>query len=193
MSGSAADTWTAGANELTPDAPRGRRKPPAPTGRATFPHCLRAEWIKIRTMRSTGFVILGTLAFCVGLASLNGTSAGGDYASMTATDRAAFDPLATSLRGYLVAQIALGLLGGLVITSEYGARTIVSTLTAVPHRARVLAAKAAVLIVVALPVGLLVSLSGFLVGQAALAGADAPHLGPSDPQALRGIWAVGSI
>ncbi|MGW3562546.1 ABC transporter permease [Streptomyces sp. NPDC000941] len=191
MSGSVADTWTAVGDELTPEAPRGRRKPPAPAGRATFPHCLRAEWIKIRTMRSTGFVILGTLAFCVGLASLNGTSAGGDYASMTAADRAAFDPLATSLRGYLVAQIALGLLGGLVITSEYGARTIVSTLTAVPHRARVLAAKAAVLIVVALPVGLLVSLSGFLVGQAALAGAHAPHLGLSDPQALRGIWGGG--
>nr|WP_236057439.1 hypothetical protein [Streptomyces sabulosicollis] len=47
--------------------------------------------------------------------------------------------MAGALRGYLLAQIALGLLGGLVITSEYGARTIVSTLTAVPHRARVLA------------------------------------------------------
>ncbi|MGW7620504.1 hypothetical protein ACWGLG_32680 [Streptomyces antimycoticus] len=78
----------------------------APAGRATFPHCLRAEWIKIRTMRSTVHVILGTLAFCVGLASLNSTSAGGEYGDMTAVDQAAFDPLATSLRGYLLAQIA---------------------------------------------------------------------------------------
>ncbi|SED33533.1 ABC transporter permease [Streptomyces melanosporofaciens] len=163
----------------------------APAGRATFPHGLRAEWIKIRTMRSTIHVILGTLAFCVGLASLNGTSAGGEYGDMTAADQASFDPLATSLRGYLLAQIALGLLGALVITSEYGARTIVSTLTAVPHRARVLAAKATVLVAVVLPVGLLVSFSGFLVGQAALAGADAPHLGLSDPQALRGILGGG--
>ncbi|WP_413811356.1 ABC transporter permease [Streptomyces sp. OE57] len=199
MSGSTADTRAAMGHEPTPDRPQAHRtRPapahrtlPAPAGRATFRHSLHAEWIKIRTMRSTGYVILGTLAFCTGLASLNGTSAGGDYATMTAADRAAFDPLATSLRGYLLAQIALGLLGGLVITSEYGARTIVSTLTAVPHRARVLAAKATVLIAVALPVGLVVSLSGFLVGQAALAGADAPHLGLSDPQALRGILGGG--
>ncbi|MEU8876057.1 ABC transporter permease [Streptomyces javensis] len=191
MSGNTADTLTAMGHEPTPDRPQAHRTPPAPAGRATFRHSLHAEWIKIRTMRSTLYVILGTLAFCMGLASLNGTSAGGDYAAMTAADRAAFDPLATSLRGYLLAQIALGLMGGLVITSEYGARTIVSTLTAVPHRARVLAAKATALIAVALPVGLLVSLSGFLVGQAALAGADAPHLGLSEPQALRGILGGG--
>jgi len=178
-------------NEQTPERPQGYGMPLAPAGRATFPHCLRAEWIKIRTMRSTLHIVLGTLAFCVGLASLNGASAGGDYAIMTAADRASFDPLATSLRGYLLAQIALGLLGGLVITSEYGARTIVGTLAAVPHRARVLAAKATVLVAVALPVGLLVSFGGFLVGQAALAGADAPHLGLSDPQALRGILGGG--
>jgi len=139
-------------------------------------------------MRSTLCIVLGTLAFCIGLAVLNGTSAGGGYADLSAADRASFDPLATSLRGYLLAQIALGLLGGLVITSEYGARTIVGTLTAVPRRTRVLAAKAAVLVAVALPVGLLVSLGGFLVGQAALAGAGAPHLALSDPGAPRGIW-----
>ncbi|MDV6287176.1 hypothetical protein R2F25_00880 [Streptomyces sp. UP1A-1] len=90
---------------------------------------------------------------------------------MSTADQAVFDPLATSLRGYLIAQITLGLLGGLVITSEYGARTIVSTLVSVPHRGRVLASKAVVLVAVAFPTGLVVSLTGFLVGQAALSGA----------------------
>ncbi|GHH11711.1 ABC transporter permease [Streptomyces lanatus] len=159
--------------------------------KATFRHCLHAEWIKIRTMRSTLFVILGTLAFCIGLAALNGSSAGGDFADMSPADRAMFDPLATSLRGYLIAQIALGLLGGLVITAEYGARTIVPTLTSVPHRARVLAAKAVVLVGVALPVGVVVSLAGFLVGQASLSGAGAPHLTLADDVALRGIFGGG--
>jgi len=158
-----------------------------PAERARFRHAVRSEWIKIRTMRSTLFVVLGTLAFTVGLAALNGSSAGGDYARLTAEEQATFDPLAISLMGYLLAQIALGLLGGLVITSEYGARTIVSTLTSVPHRARVLAAKALVLAGVALPVGLLTSLTGFVIGQAALAGQDAPHLALSDGLALRGI------
>ncbi|GAB2918949.1 ABC transporter permease [Streptomyces mayteni] len=168
-----------------------RNRDRAPGGRATFRHCLHAEWIKIRTMRSTAYVILGTLAFCVGLAALNGSSAGGEFANLSPADQATFDPLATSLRGYLLAQIALGLLGGLVITAEYGARTIVPTLTAVPHRARVLASKAVVLVGVALPVGIVVSLAGFLVGQASLAGAGAPHLALSDAVAPRGILGGG--
>ncbi|MFZ4150387.1 ABC transporter permease [Streptomyces pseudogriseolus] len=172
-----------------------RRTGPEPsspsTRRATFRHSLHAEWIKIRTMRSTPYLILGTLAFCIGLAALNGSSAGSEYADLSPADQAVFDPLATSLRGYLLAQIALGLLGGMVITSEYGARTIVSTLTSVPHRARVLGSKAVVLVGVALPAGIAVSLAGFLVGQASLSGAGAPHLALSDGMALRGILGGG--
>ncbi|MFE0417222.1 ABC transporter permease [Streptomyces tendae] len=160
-------------------------------GAATFAHCLHAEWIKIRTMRSTLYVLLGTLAFCAGLSALNGSSAGDEFAGMSPADQAAFDPLATSLRGYLIAQITLGLLGGLVITSEYGTRTIVSTLASVPHRGRVLTSKAVVLVAVAFPTGLVVSLTGFLVGQAALSGAGAPHLALSDGGALRGIFGGG--
>jgi ABC-2 type transport system permease protein len=160
--------------------------------RATFAQCVRAEWIKLRTMRSSLFVVVGTLAFCAGLAALNGSSAGADFAEMTAGERREFDPLATSLRGYLLAQIAFGLLGGLAITAEYGARTIVGTLTSVPHRGRVLAAKAVVLAGLALPVGLLVSVTGFLAGQASLEAQGAPHLSLSDDLALRGV-AGGSL
>lgn len=116
---------------------------------------------------------------------------GSEFADLSPADQASFDPLATSLRGYLLAQIALGLLGGLVITSEYGARTIVPTLIAVPHRARVLVSKAVVLVGVVLPVGIAVSLAGFLVGQASLSGAGAPHLALSDGVALRGIVGGG--
>ena len=172
-----------------------RRPQPGPgraaAGGAAFRRSLRAEWIKIRTMRSTLFVLLGTLAFTIGLAALNGSSAGSEFAGMSPADRASFDPLATSMRGYLLAQIALGLLGGLVITSEYGARTIVPTLTSVPHRARVLASKALVLVGVALPAGIVVSLAGFLVGQATLSGAGAPSLALTDGVALRGIVGGG--
>jgi ABC-type transport system involved in multi-copper enzyme maturation permease subunit len=136
-------------------------------------------------------VVLGTLAFCIGLAALNASSSGSEFADLSPADKASFDPLATSLRGYLLAQIALGLLGGLVITSEYGARTVVPTLIAVPHRARVLASKAVVLVGVALPTGIAVSLAGFLVGQAMLSGAGAPHLALSDGVAARGILGGG--
>ena len=189
---------------VTQPRPRGtagwkrlRRRGPDTSSQAGPPtvstvwHSLHAEWIKIRTMRSTLYVVLGTLAFCTGLAVLGGTSAGDEYASMTPADQATFDPLATSLRGYLLAQISLGLLGGLVITSEYGARTIVGTLTSVPHRPRVWGAKAVVLVGVTLPVGSLLSLASFVVGQATLAGAGAPHLSLSDGTALRGVLGSG--
>ncbi|MFK0174285.1 ABC transporter permease [Streptomyces sp. NPDC090306] len=160
-------------------------------GRVALRHSLHAEWIKIRTMRSTLLVIVGALAFAVGLGGLNGSSAGGEYAGLSPADRAAFDPLATSLMGYLVTQIAFGLLGGLVMTAEYGARTIVPTLVSVPQRARVLGSKALVLVGVALPAGITVSLGGFFVGQASLSGAGAPHLALSDGVALRGIFGGG--
>lgn len=156
-------------------------------GRATFRHALRAEWIKIRTMRSTLYVVLGTLVIGAGLGTLNGSSAGDEYATMTAADKLAFDPLATSLKGYILAQVTIALLGGLVITAEYGSRTVVGTLTAVPHRSRVLAAKAAVLGVIAFAAGLLTTLTGFVAGQSALKGAGAPHMALSDPGAARGV------
>jgi ABC-2 type transport system permease protein len=185
----------------TPTAPRFRRSLRKPSPRSgpehprsvatAFRHCLHAEWIKLRTMRSTLFVCLGTLAFTTGLAGLNGASAGGEFAAMSPAERAAFDPLATSLRGYLLAQIALGLLGGLAVTAEYGARTIVPTLTSVPQRARVLASKAVVLAGVAFPVGTAVSLAGFLVGQAALAQKGAAHLALTDAVSVRGILGGG--
>ncbi|WP_199547061.1 ABC transporter permease [Streptomyces sp. N35] len=155
--------------------------------KATFRHCVHAEWIKIRTMRSTLWVILGTLVIGVGLASLNGASAGDEYATMPAADQAVFDPLATSLKGYMLAQVTLALLGGLVVTAEYGSRTIVSTLTAVPHRGRVLAAKAVVLAVLAYGAGLATMVVGFVVGQSALEGAGAPYATLSDPHALRAV------
>ncbi|SDK15226.1 ABC transporter permease [Streptomyces indicus] len=161
---------------------------PQERGRATFLHSLHAEWIKLRTMRSTLWVALGTLVAGVGLAALNGASAGGEHATLAPADQAVFDPLGTALKGYMLAQVTLALLGGLVITAEYGSRTIVPTLTAVPHRSRVLAAKGAVLAVAAYAVGVATMLAGFAAGQSALAGAGAPHVQLSDPESLRAVF-----
>ncbi|HEY9327767.1 MAG TPA: ABC transporter permease [Streptomyces sp.] len=172
---------------------RRRRTTPArdDAGRARFRHALHAEWIKVRTMRSTLYVVLGTLLMGGGLAALNGSSAGDEFAAMTAADRLTFDPLSTSLKGYILAQVTIALLGGMVITAEYGSRTVVSTLSAVPHRGRVLAAKAVVLASIALVAGWATTFSGFVVGRAALKGAGAPHLALSDPQAVRAILGGG--
>lgn len=110
---------------------------------------------------------------------------------MTAEDKLSFDPLALSLRGYMLAQVTLAMLGGLVVTAEYGSRTIVGTLAAVPHRGRVLAAKVVVLTAIGLLAGLLVTFSGFLAGQAALESSGAPHTALGDPGSWRAILGGG--
>ncbi|MGW1325476.1 ABC transporter permease [Streptomyces antibioticus] len=180
------------ARSRTADTARRRAagKPSGPdqrAGRATLRNALHAEWIKIRTMRSTLYVVLGTIAMGAAIATLVGSSAGDEFAAMTAADKLTFDPLALSMRGYMMAQVTIALLGGMVITAEYGSRTVVSTLTAVPHRSRVLAAKALVLCTVAFLTGLVFTFAGFLAGQAALKRAAAPYVTPADPTAWRAV------
>ncbi|WP_254394302.1 ABC transporter permease [Streptomyces sp. AC512_CC834] len=171
---------------------RGEASAAGPASRATFGHSLRAEWIRLRTMRSTLYVVLVTLVAGAGLGTLSGSSAGDEYALMSAADKLTFDPLATSLKGVILAQLTLALLGGLAIASEYGSRTIVSTLTAVPRRGRVLVAKAVVVLAIALPTGLLTTLGGFLAGQAALESSGAPYLALGDAGAWRAVLGGGA-
>src|SRR5262249_59136531 len=58
---------------------------------------------------------------------------------------ASFDPAAISLSGVQLAQIAIGVLGVLLITSEYATGLIRTTFAAVPRRLPMLWAKAALL------------------------------------------------
>jgi ABC-2 type transport system permease protein len=85
-------------------------------------------------------------------------------------DRATFDATRLSLSGVNLAQIAVGVLGVLVITSEYGTGMIRATLSAVPQRRTLLAAKGVVFAVTALIVGLVASFVAYFVTQAILSG-----------------------
>jgi ABC-type transport system involved in multi-copper enzyme maturation permease subunit len=89
-----------------------------------------------------------------------------------------------------VAQLAVGVLGVVAITSEYQTGSIRATFAAVPQRRAVLAAKAVVVATVTALVGTASALAAFLVGQAVLAhkGLQA-HLG--DPGALRAVVGAG--
>jgi ABC-type transport system involved in multi-copper enzyme maturation permease subunit len=89
---------------------------------------------------------------------------------MTTADRANFDALNVSLIGVTLAQLAIGVLGVLVISNEYTSGTIRATLGAVPKRLPVLWAKAAVFSVVTFLLMLPASLITFLTTQALLRG-----------------------
>jgi ABC-2 type transport system ATP-binding protein len=157
--------------------------PPRP---ATFRDSVASEWMKLWSSRSTKALVAGTVLAGAGLGILAANALGAQYPTLSEEARAAFDPTAVSLRGSIVAQLTIGLLGAVLVTAEYGTGTIATSLAAVPDRSKLLASKVAVLIPVALATGLAVTLGGFLGGQAVL-GRHAVAVSLADPEALRAV------
>jgi ABC-2 type transport system permease protein len=151
---------------------------------------LASEWIKLRSVRSTYLVLLFAAAAAVGIGYLVAHADATHWATMTAAERAAFDPVANSFSGLGLAQLAFGALGVLAISSEYTTGLIRTTFAAVPRRRAVVAAKAAVVGVVTLLAGELIAFATFFSGQWALS---AQHLNVTlaHPGALRGVLAAG--
>jgi ABC-2 type transport system permease protein len=112
------------------------------------------------------------------------------YDRLSLNERLTFDPTAHSLRGLFLAQIAIGVLGVLVVSSEYASGLIRTTMTATPQRRVVVAAKALVFGAAALVVDMAAVFVAFLGGQAVLA---RKHIGAAlgDPHVLRAILGAG--
>lgn len=127
---------------------------------------VRSEVTKGLSVRSTYWTLLATVVVSVGLGALIswGTIAG--YENMPAEARATIEPTSYSLSGAFFGQIALAVLGVIVITSEYGTGLIRTSLTAVPKRWQMLVAKPVVFGAAATAVGLVVSFAAFYAGQA---------------------------
>jgi ABC-2 type transport system permease protein len=92
---------------------------------------------------------------------------GNDFASHNAKG-IDFDATQISLRGFYLAQLAVGVLGVLTITGEYSTGMIRASLSAVPRRTPVLVGKIVVFAVVTFLICTLAALIAFLGGQAAL-------------------------
>ena len=103
---------------------------------------LAAEWIKMRSLRSTVWTVALTVALSVGLAYLAGASLRSGFDDMPAEMRASFDPLFATFSSLTVGQLALVVLAAFVVTGEYSTGTIGTSLTAVPRRGRFFAGKA---------------------------------------------------
>ncbi|MBV9206970.1 MAG: ABC transporter permease [Actinobacteria bacterium] len=154
-----------------------------------FGSVARMEWLKLRTVRSTAWIMLVFTAGMIGLAIL--ILAHQHWAAMSPADRASFDPTNDSFAGLAIGQLALGVLGVLMITSEFSSGMIRATLAAVPRRPVVLAAKAAVLAAVTLTAGEILAFAAFAAGQAALR-APAPHAALGQPGVLRAVLMAGA-
>jgi ABC-2 type transport system permease protein len=112
-------------------------------GRYGFRTVAAMEWQKLRTVRSTWFIIALFAASMTGLAVLALSHEG--YLRMSAADRASFDPAHDCFIGLVLGQLLTGTLGVLAITTEFSSGMIRATFAAAPSRPLVLTAKAAVL------------------------------------------------
>lgn len=144
-----------------------------PAHTATTTGLLRGEWIKARSLRSTWYVLGGSLVGMVLLGLLFTSTADTGGPSGTGGGPPGVDfaqPLTLALAGYNLAQLAMGVLGVLLVTGEYTSGTIRSTFAAVPRRWPVVAAKAAVLGALVLVVAAVGSLAAHAVGSAVVDG-----------------------
>lgn len=146
----------------------------------------RAEWTKLRSVRSTIWTLLATVGLAIGFGALIGASQMSSWDNLDAVERMRFDPTSFSLSGLFLAQLAVGVLGVLTMTSEYATGQIRATFGATPQRLTVLAAKTATFTAVVFVSGVVASFSAFFVGQAIFA---SKHLDASisDPGVLRAV------
>jgi len=149
----------------------------------------RMEWLKLRSVRSTWWTLLVFAAGMIALAILVMNHE--HWVTMSATDRASFDPTNDGFAGLVIGQLAIGVLGVLVITSEFSSGMIRATFAAAPRRPVVLAAKAAVFTAVALAAGEILAFAAFAAGEAVLK-APAPHASLAQPGVLRAVLMAGA-
>lgn len=142
-----------------------RHAVPDRTGGTTLGHVLHSEWTKLRSVRSTPWTLLVAVVLTVGIGVLASWGTNHAWPDMSAKDRATFDPVATSLSGLAFGQLAIAVLGVLVISAEYSTGGIRASLTAVPDRLRLLAGKVGVFTVVAFVTGIVIAFAAFYAGQ----------------------------
>lgn len=154
---------------------------PASAGRANLAGALRSEFTKIRSVRSTYWTLIALVVVTVGFGALAswGVATHGHPGP-------GFDPTAQSLGGLYISQLIMGVLGVLVITAEYSTGMIRTTLTTLPRRGTVIAAKAIVFAVVAFVTGLITCFASFFLGQALMS---SHHISTtiSQPHVLRAV------
>jgi ABC-2 type transport system permease protein len=136
--------------------------------RVTQARVARSEWTKLYTLRSTRYSLLVATVLTIGFPLLFSAVTSSHWGHMNAHERADRHPLDIALAGVNVSQLAIGVLGVLIITGEYSTGMIRSTFSAVPRRLPVLWAKIGVYAVVAFVLMLPAVLIAFWASQAIL-------------------------
>jgi len=157
---------------------------------AGLPDALHAEWTKMRTTPGAGRLAFAAVVLTAGLSAWAA-------AATTYTPGTVQDPAKISLTGIDLGQAMIAILAVLTIGNEYSTRMIATTLTAIPRRTTMLAAKATVVAALALGAAAVAVLASVLAGRLLLPGNGFttahgyPTLSLADPSTLRA--AAGSV
>lgn len=120
-------------------------------GGVNFGRIARAEWVKLRSLRSTAVLLTCTVAVMIALGML------GAWGNVLAADDG--NPVtdqaiqATTTAGLTFSQLIVGAMAVLLIASEYGTGMIRTTMLAVPRRVPAVLAKSLVIALAAFVVG----------------------------------------
>ncbi len=160
---------------------------PAPAtaaGPVTQVRVVRAEWTKLRALRSTWWCGLSAIVLIVGLGA---AIAGAGTPYKVSAGNSAASGVSASLLGLLFAQLVIGVVGVLTFSGEYGTGMIRATLAAVPSRLPVLWAKVIVLAGLVLPVTLLCAAVDFFAATAIESSRGGSAISLTDPGVLRTV------
>jgi ABC-2 type transport system permease protein len=122
---------------------------------------LHAEWTKLRTVRSTGWLLLAVVGCTVAVSTVTVLAQDARHC-LAGCD---LDTARISLGGVYLGQVAVAVLAVLAATGEYATGTIGVALAATPRRGTLLAAKAAVVTATALGAGALGALGSVAAGR----------------------------
>jgi len=172
----------------TPDARSVTERGRSPS----FAGLLRAEWTKLRSVRSTVWALVLLVVLTLGFAALFTALTVSQWSNTSETQQRQIvaDPVGMILgAGFQFSQLAVCVLGVLVMTSEYSTGMIRSSLLAVPKRTPMLWAKCAVFSVVVFLVAVLAAFPSFFIGAAILRSKAPVALG--DPGVARAVVGAG--
>ena len=152
----------------------------------TFLSVIKAELLKLRSVRSS-IIGLGVTAFLtIGFSALLSYLSTGRFSDHNGPPPS-LDGVSYALVGTNFAQFAVGVIGALFITSEFANRSIHPTLAAVPNRAYVVMAKAAVLKLAMIATAGISVLASFFISQAIIGHKMDMHATLSDGTTLRAV------
>ena len=163
---------------------RGSAAPATVAGPVTQVRVVRAEWTKLRALRSTWWCGLSAVVLIVGLGA---AIAGSGTPYHVSAGNSAATGVSAALLGVLFAQLVIGVVGVLAFSGEYGTGMIRATLAVVPSRLPVLWAKLIVLAGLVLPVTLLCAVADFFAATAIESSRGGSVISLTDPGVLRTV------